>query len=214
MSSHLRAVKTSRMRHSKVAGARDTIAGFSHDIDIIGLTHGQFSLLDLLHATLDITGDADVDIATWSAGIYDVDAARRFAAEGRIRRIRFIMDSATQKRGQASAVDIGDLFGHESIRTTRTHAKFALISNQQWAVTITTSMNLNLNPRCEQFEMTEDRQRHDFFAGWVDSIFAEIPAGGQRRADDRQLPASLDLETVTPKHDIAVAPTIKTGVWE
>lgn len=214
MTAVARTRKPARHRLSKVANARDTIAGFGHDLDIVGLTHGQFSLLDLIEATLDLTGPADIDIATWSAGLYDVDAARRFQADGRIRRIRFIMDSASQKRGQASTVDIADLFGVDSIRTTRSHAKFAIITNDEWAVAITSSMNLNLNPRVEQFEMTEDRERADFFTAWVDAIFAEIPAGGTRRADDRELPQTRDLDTVQPHIDIATAPNIRTGVWE
>lgn len=211
---HLRPKRTARHRHSKAASARDTIAGFGHDMDVIGLTHGQFSLLDLIEATLDLTGPADIDIATWSAGLYDIDAARRFQNDGRIRRIRFVMDSASQKRGQASTVDIADLFGADTIRTTRSHAKFAIITNDEWAVTITSSMNLNLNPRVEQFEMTEDRERAAFFTAWVDAIFAEIPAGGTRRADDRELPQTRGLDTVQPHIDIATAPTIRTGVWE
>lgn len=212
--SHTRPTKRARHRVSKIASARDTIAGFDHDTDIIGLTHGQFSLLDLIEATLDITGPANLDIATWSAGLYDIDAAARFASDGRIQRVRFIMDSASQKRGQASAVDIADLFGADTIRTTRTHAKFAIITNDTWAVTITSSMNLNLNPRVEQFEMTESRERAAFFTDWVDAIFAEIPAGGQRRADDRELPQSKAIDGVQPQLGIAVAPAIKTGAWE
>lgn len=211
---HLRPRKPARQRFSKIASARDTIAGFGHDMDIIGLTHGQFSLLDLIEATLDLTGPADVDIATWSAGLYDADAAARFQADGRIRRIRFVMDSASQKRGQSSTVDIADLFGADSIRTTRSHAKFAIITNEAWAVTITSSMNLNLNPRVEQFEMTEDRDRAQFFTSWVDSLFAEIPAGADRRADDRELPQTRDITDVRPRLGVAVAPTIRTGVWE
>lgn len=85
MSAHVRPVRPARTRLSKVASAADTISGFGHGMDVVGLTFGQFSLLDLLHATLDITGPADVVISTWSAGLYDVDAARRFVEDGRIR---------------------------------------------------------------------------------------------------------------------------------
>lgn len=195
---HARPVKRSVRRLSKVANARETVRGFGHDVDVIGLTMGQFSLLDLIHAALDYTGPADVDIATWSAGLYDIEAARRFREEGRIRRIRFVMDSATEKRGQASAVQIDQLFGADAIRTTRSHAKFALLYNADWGVVITSSMNLNLNPRVEQFEMTDDRDRCDFFRSWVDAVWLEVPAGGERREGDRQVPRTATLEAVEP----------------
>lgn len=206
-----RPVRKARHRLSKVANARDTIAGFGHGMDIVGLTHGQFSLLDLIQATLDITGPANVDVATWSAGLYDVDAARRFVEDGRIRRIRFVMDSASEKRGQASAVNIADLFGADTIRTTRTHAKFALLANDTWHVVITSSMNLNLNPRIEQFEMTDDAERHHLFASWVDALFAELPAGGERRSDDRQLPTTPGIDAVAPVTGISEVGTITIG---
>jgi len=39
---------------------------------VIGLTMGQWSLIDLLHSILKKTGPANVVIATWSAGIKEV----------------------------------------------------------------------------------------------------------------------------------------------
>lgn len=218
--SHVRGKRPTRHRVSKVASARDTIAGFGHGMDVCGLTYGQFSLLDLIQAGLEITGPADVAISTWSAGLYDVDAAERFVSDGRIRSIRFLMDSASEKRGQASAVQIADLFGVDSIRTTRTHAKFAIISNSDWSVVITSSMNLNLNPRCEQFEMTDDPDRAAMFLSYVDECWDELPAGGERRPDDRQLPRLAGIEDVQPDLGIAIArrieaaPSVKAGVWE
>ena len=141
---HLRPKRRTRARFSKVASARDTIAGFGPDMDVAGLTYGQFSLIDLIQAALEITGPADVTISTWSAGFYDVEAAEKFRANGMLRSIRFVMDAASMKRGQASVADIADLFGPEAIRSTRTHAKFALVRNEAWDVVITSSMNLNL----------------------------------------------------------------------
>lgn len=214
MTAHVRPARKARVRLSKVANARDTIAGFGHGMDVVGLTHGQFSLLDLLQATLDYTGPADVDIATWSAGLYDVGAARRFVDDGRIRSIRFVMDAGRKNGHQPDTVQIGDLFGHDKIRTCRTHAKFVLVSNDEWRVVITSSMNLNLNPRVEQFEMTDDPERHAFFAAWVDEIFEEIPAGGQRRKHDREVPQSPGLAGVTPITGVSDVGTMTIGVFD
>jgi hypothetical protein len=208
---HARPMRQARHRLSKVASAADTIRGFGHEMDVVGLTYGQFSLLDLVQATLDVTGPADVAISTWSAGLYDVDAARRFVEDGRIRSIRFLMDSATQKRGQTSAVQIADLFGAASIRTTRLHAKFALLENAEWHVLITTSMNLNLNPRIEQFEMTDDADRAALFGSFVAECFVELPPGA---TDDRTLPVVAGMASVAPALGIVVNAHIATGVRE
>lgn len=201
---HVRPARKVRARFSKAAGARDTIAGFGHGMDVAGLTFGQFSLIDLIQATLEITGPADVVISTWSAGFYDVDAAKRFRDDGLLMSIRFVMDAASMKTGQASVHDVAGLFGADAIRSTRTHAKFALVRNDDWQVVITSSMNLNLNARCEQFEMTDDAERCAMFAGFVDALFEELPVGGAKaRNGDQSLPALSGLEAVQPNLGIS-----------
>lgn len=207
---HLRPSRKAHHRVSKIAGAVDTIRGFGHDMDVAGLTFGQFSLLDLVQAALRITGPADVAISTWSAGLYDVAAANRFVNDGAIRTIRFVMDSATQKRGQASAVEIADLFGPGAIRTTRSHAKFAVVSNAEWAVVITSSMNLNKNPRCEQFEMTDDKARADMFLSFVDALWADVPDGVHADVD-RTMPALFGVDAVVPDLGIEINHNIESG---
>lgn len=207
--SHVRPARRARVRLSKVANARDTIAGFGHGMDVVGLTFGQFSLLDLIDAALELTGPAHVTISTWSAGFYDVDAALRFRDSGRLLSCRFVMDSSA-KRGQASVGDVAELFGADSVRATRSHTKFAVIKNDAWSVLITSSMNLNLNPRCEQFEMTDDAERAQLFLDFADALWDELPEGD---TEDRQLPALEGMESVRPNLGVALTPTIRTGRW-
>ena len=207
--SHLRPKRKTRARLSKVAGARDTIRGFGHDMDVVGLTFGQFSMLDLIDATLEITGPADVVVSTWSAGFYDVEAAERFRDLGRLRSIRFIMDSSA-KRGQATVGDVGELFGAENVRATRLHAKFAIVTNDEWSVLITSSMNLNLNPRCEQFEMTDDAERAGMFLDFANELWDELPAGD---TGDRTLPLLPGMEAVRPSSSVRVGGRVATGVF-
>lgn len=176
---HARPARKTRARFSKTASAAATIAGFDHDVDICGLTMGQFSLLDLIDAALRITGPAHVTISTWSAGFYDVEAAERFRDSGRLLSIRFIMDNG-RKRGQANAVDVAQVFGAGCVRATKSHAKFAIITNKYWNVLITSSMNLNLNPRVEQFEMTDDAERAALFAAFADAVFDQVADDDRR----------------------------------
>lgn len=182
-----------RTRFSRAAPARALLRGFGHGDMLTGLTYGQFSLIDLLQATLEVTGPADVAISTWSAGFYDLDAAERFRDDGLLRSIRFVMDSSQQKRGQASAFDVADLFGRECIRTTRSHAKFAVVSNDDWSVAITSSMNLNLNQRVEQFQMIDDLATSRVFLDFVDELYLERPF----TVEDRSMPTLPGLEDVS-----------------
>lgn len=189
-------------RFSKAAVAAQSIAGFDHDTYLSGLTYGQFSLIDLIQATLDITGPADVTIATWSSGFYDIEAAKNFQEDGRIRSIRFVMDSGRQKKGQAGETDIAELFGEESIITVRTHAKFVLIKNEDWNIIITSSMNLNRNIRTEQFEMTDDVEKFAMFADFVNVTFDEVPPS---RSYGRIMP---QMKTVDPERSVEAIPDV------
>jgi hypothetical protein len=204
---HARPARRTNQRFSKVADARTTIAGFGKGMDICGLTYGQFSMLDLLEAALEITGPADVVVSTWSAGFYDMNAAVKFRDSGRLKSIRFLMDSSA-KRGQATAGNVIDLFGLDSVRTTRSHAKFALITNIEWSVVITSSMNLNLNPRVEQFEMTDDAARMAMFMEFVDSCWGELPEG---ETGDRTLPKAAGMQAVEKQSSIQFGKAPRIG---
>lgn len=198
-----------RPRFSRAASAVDTITGFGHDVDIpFALTMGQFSLLDLIEATLAITGPAHVALSTWSTGFYDLEAAQRFVADGRMLSLRFVMDSS-DKRGQAKGTDVADVIGPENIRTTRTHAKFVIITNDEWNIVITTSMNLNLNPRSEQFTMTDCAETAAFLLGIVDELFAELPEGATY---DRTTPQLQGVESVQPSFAIEMTPVDRVRV--
>ena len=192
-----------RARLSKVASARDTIRGFDHETDIgFGLTMGQFSLLDLIEAALEITGPAHVLISTWSASFYDVERAAQFRDNGQMLSCRFIMDSS-DKRGQAKGSDVASLFGDDAIRTTRTHAKFVVVSNAEWNIVIQSSMNLNLNPRSEQFSMADDPTTASFVLSLAESLWTELPEGATY---DRTTPTFPGVPEVQPLLDIACTP--------
>ncbi|KJJ60018.1 hypothetical protein NG01_04360 [Corynebacterium diphtheriae] len=202
VAAHVRPARKAHARFAKAGVAAQAIDGFDHGMDVMALTYGQFSLIDLIQATLDKTGPADVTVATWSSGFYDLEAAKNFCDDGRVRSIRFVMDSGREKKGQAGAVTVAELFGEESIITVRTHAKFVLIRNEEWDVCITSSMNLNKNIRCEQFEMTDDAARCDMFEEFVGAAFREAPPS---RSFGRVMPA---LSTVDPDRTVVALPSV------
>ena len=187
--------KGTRARFSKSASAAQCLKGFERGSMLTGLTFGQFSLIDLIQATLHITGPADVAISTWSAGFYDAHAAKNFRDSGAMRSLRFVMDAGQQKRGQATQGQVAELFGAENVRTARSHAKFAIISNEDWQVAITSSMNLNLNQRLEQFMMIDDLGTARLFLDFVDSLFVERAPGDY---SDRGMPKLEGLDDLPP----------------
>ena len=139
--------------------------------EIYGFTKGQFSLIDLIEHCLTCTGPADVFIATWSAAAGDIKRAHKFLKNGRIRSLRFLVDYSFQSRKPEFCQELVATFGFDAVRVTVTHAKYCLILNEDWSLVIRTSMNLNYNPRFENYEISDDRDFADFQQAIIDEIW-------------------------------------------
>lgn len=159
------------------ANARTALAEWGPGLTTSVLTFGQFSLFDAVLVVLDRTGPAHVDIATWTAGGADLEQTAAQCQDGRILSMRWVVDCSFPTRQPDYVATMVRLFGADSIRTIRTHAKYCVIRNSDWSVVIRTSMNLNNNPRLEWMEVTDDPELAAFLIGATDDIFAETPAG-------------------------------------
>lgn len=154
--------------------------GFSKGCHIIGLTMGQFSLIDMIHSILKKTGPADLYIATWSAGIKDAHQVRWMLDTDLIRGVRLLTDHSYVNRQSKYAMAIEDLFGRANIRTSEMHAKFVVIKNEEFSVTILSGMNLNANRTCETFTIYEDCAITEFHLGFINHHFDNMRDGWER----------------------------------
>jgi hypothetical protein len=131
------------------------VSNFGNDCRIVGLTMGEYSLIDIIHSILKKTGQARVIIATWSAGIKDAFQVKWMCESNLITDLKLLTDHSYKTRQSKYAASIEDLFGKENIRTSEMHAKFVLIQNNDYKVAIISSMNLNANKTCEIFQIEE-----------------------------------------------------------
>lgn len=206
---HARPAPKNRTRRlSKTASARVTLAEFGHGVELDVLTFGQFSIMDAVEALLDVTGPADVSISTWTAAAADLSRTARHLSDARIRSLRMVVDRSFLTRQPAYAARCVELFGVESLRTTRIHAKFVLIRNDSWRVVVRTSMNLNENPRLEYLQVVDDADLADWYEDVLDDIFAAEPAG---LAGPRSTPALADMSSIIQPAPIAMGASPRTG---
>lgn len=170
---HRRKRPRTQIRVAKMGNAREAIGTLATDEDLYILTFGQFSLIHALDVLLEQTGPANVDIATWTAANAHLDDVAGMLEAADITRMRFVVDRSFISRQPAYCKRMRERFGDESIRTCRTHAKFMVISNDEWQIAIRTSMNLNENPRLETIEISTDKQLCGFLRRVVDDLFSE-----------------------------------------
>ena len=207
--SHTRRVPARRPRVSKVTNARDALADFGRGLETYCLTFGQFSLMDAIEAILEKTGPADVSLSTWTAGGADLSRSAEHLRNGNIRSLRFVCDCSFGQRQPGYLAQLRRLFGDDAIRTTRTHAKFAVITNDDWSVAVRTSMNLNENPRLESIEVSDDPALAAFLLRVVDELFTEERPGDFAT---KSRPSLADIEGVLPAESVRMGRGVRVGV--
>lgn len=191
-----------RARVSKVANARDTLRDFDKGREVYVMTYGQFSIMDAVEAVLEKTGPADVSISTWTAASADLSRSAEHLYNSRIRSIRFLVDRSFLTRQAQYAAKLIELFGEGAVRTTRSHAKFVTIVNDEWNVVMPTSMNLNENRRLEFLHVVDDAELCGFFNAVVDEVFAEEPPGLKGARD---VPMLSGFEEILPESMVEMA---------
>tara|TARA_R110001599_G_scaffold332511_1_gene547976 strand:- start:23631 stop:24284 length:654 start_codon:yes stop_codon:yes gene_type:complete len=169
--------KTAELGVFSTSETRPVLADFEKGVRLMGLSQGKFSLIDLIHGILKKTGPAHVACCTWSAGIKDAHQIKWMMDSDLMLSFKLLTDHSYSTRQKKYAVSIEDLFGKENIRTSETHAKYTLIHNEEFKVTVRTSMNLNANKTCETFEIDEDDRIFDFYMDFVEHTFGTMPKG-------------------------------------
>lgn len=188
--------KPRKRRITRVAtdAAASAIGAIEPGCEIFALTNGQFSLVDILYHVLDTTGPANLDIATWTASDGDLRRAHAFLLDGRVKRLRFIVDPSFKARKPDFCNTLVELFGSGSIRTTPLHGKFAVIRNDRWNVAVRSSMNLNVNRRIESVEISDDPDLAGFLSDFTEEVF-QRSADANFTSQSESLNATHDRES-------------------
>lgn len=137
-------------------GAAVAVGKINHRMEKFGLTKGQFSAAELLHAVLMQTGPADVVVATWTVNTESIAQLAEMHERGELNEFRIILDSSLKGREPEYCQHLVKICGNERIRTTRNHSKWMVIRNDTWNVVVRTSMNFGTAPRLETFEISDD----------------------------------------------------------
>jgi len=165
--------------------AQVAVAPFNREVEVFGFTKGHFSFLDLLTALLEKTGPAHIDLSTWTAARRDTEALANLrrhataidtaAGTSQILSIRWLIDFTFLRRAPEMVATLRQTFGNDALRVAHVHAQFALIYNDAWQVVVRTSMNLNQNPRTEDYHLAHDPDLFAFVRSMMDRVWKLQP---------------------------------------
>lgn len=144
-------------------------------ISIFAITRGQFSMIDAVLHVLAAVECATLSIWTWTIADYEIEVFGQLASSGRIAHGTLVIDSGAKLKNAALIAGWKRRFGANSVRYVLNHAKIAMvegaIDGQPVKFLLRGSMNLNMNPRFEQLDVTEGGPDFDL----VKQIQDELP---------------------------------------
>jgi hypothetical protein len=168
---HMTPARTRKIRAARTEDASRAIGPVTPGLDVFILTHGQFSLIDAIVYLSQQIGPCVLSVSTWTAGAEDLSKMADLLSAGSFTGVRWLVDRSFVNRQPAYCARMRDLFGDDCIRTTRSHAKFVTLRNDDFNLAVRTSMNLNHNPRLENIEISDDAAFADFLDVEFDRYF-------------------------------------------
>lgn len=138
------------------------LGAINQGIDKHFYSNGAFNLVQLMLYVLKQTGPAHVFLSTYSIAEDSISTLRRYVDDGTILSIRFLIDNRVRSISPKPFAHLIASFP-DAYRCTSLHAKVALISNDDWYVSIVGSQNATHNPKLERgiIHTSEDIWRFD-----------------------------------------------------
>lgn len=186
--------------------AGEAIGTIEKGMSLFSVTRGQWSMIDAIFHCLSQTGPADVSVWTWTIADYEIEAMGGLLARSEIRSGNLVVDQSADRRNAATIDDWRRRFGPDSVKICKNHAKIARIWNKELRLLLRGSMNLNFNPRFEQFDMTEGGE--DF--NLVERIESELPVL-PRKYSNAEVEAATKVSKAFERQQLAMFSGTK--VW-
>lgn len=152
--------------------AAESIGAVEKNMSIFGITRGQFSMIDvILYMIENIDGEVDLSLWTWCIADYEIKCVEALRDSGKLRNAILVIDSMARKKNHDFLQTWIKKFGLDSVRFVVNHSKIATIEANGLKFLVRGSMNLNNNPRFEQFDIDEGHPGFDL----VKKIESELP---------------------------------------
>jgi hypothetical protein len=177
--------------------AAECIGKIEKGSSLFAITRGQFSMIDAILACLDQCGPAKVSLWTWTIAEYEIQCLERLRNDNRITEATLVIDHIGIKKNRTLLNQWQDQFGAQSVRFVVNHSKIATISDGTFALLLRGSMNLNFNPRFEQFDLTEGGEDYELVKR-IESELEILPitCNGAEVYKSSKVSSAFDKETL------------------
>lgn len=151
--------------------AAEAIGPCEAGMSLFAITRGQWSMIDAVLHVLDQVGPAAVSLWTWTVAEYEVQVLTRLRVDQRITAGRLVIDHGARWKNAGIIAEWKRDYGPDSVRYVVNHAKIATVETPGGLkFLLRGSMNLNFNPRFENFDITEGGPEFDLMKGIEDEL--------------------------------------------
>jgi len=149
--------KRRAMAVESLGNVADALGIVNFGSSIFAVTRGQWSMIDAILHVLDCCeGDCALSLWTWTVAAYEVEVLTRLRLDARLSSGCLVIDHGARQKNAGIVAEWNASFGPASVRYVVNHAKIATIADGKGRrFLLRGSMNLNFNPRFEQFDLTE-----------------------------------------------------------
>lgn len=176
--------------------AAAAIGDCSAGMSLFSVTRGQWSMIDAVLHVLDQVGPSKLSLWTWTVAEYEVQVLTRLREDRRVTGGRLVIDAGARTKNAGIIAEWKRSFGEGSVRYVTNHAKIARIESASGLkFLLRGSMNLNFNPRFEQFDISEGGPEFDL----VEEIEDELPLLGDNCTGKQVWAASRVGEAFEPE---------------
>jgi len=160
-----RAGKTMHLIGKSIPQLRGVIGELEQGTSIHFVTHGRWSMHELLGYILFQIGPARVSFSTWTVTEEPIRAIVGLVKEGLITELNCLFDYRIKDR-KPEAFQL--LQNHVTrLKLGKCHAKVLVAINDRWGVTVIGSANFSKNPRIEAGVIATDLASAQFHEKWI-----------------------------------------------
>ncbi len=176
--------------------AASCIGDVAPGMSLFAITRGQWSMIDAVLHVLDQVGPSKLGLWTWTVAEYEVQVLTRLREDRRVTGGRLVIDAGARTKNAGIIAEWKSSFGEGSVRYVTNHSKIARIESASGLkFLLRGSMNLNFNPRFEQFDISEGGPEFDL----VEEIENELPLLGDNCTGKQVWAASRVGEAFAPE---------------
>ena len=180
--------------------ASEVIGPIERGMSLFTITRGQISMIDVIRHVVDqASGPVTASVWTWCIADYEVEAFEYFFREKAIQSATLVIDRSAEQRNVELIDRWRSRYGEAAVRVCMNHAKIATIACTKFKVLARGSMNLNFNPRFEQFDLSEGDDAYAL----VREVESELPvlprlSSRQQANDASKLTQAFTMDELKP----------------